>query len=483
MLAVVILGAVVRFSTLGVQSFWADEATTYGIVAHHGLGHVLSTVPGSESTPPLYYILLWLWSQLFGVSEIGLRSLSALIGTLTVPLMWLLGRKLVSARVGLVAALVTAVNPLLFWYSQEARTYSLLVFTSALSMLVLLWALEKPGPRRLLVWGCSAALALNTHYFAAFLVAGEAIWLGVALARSRRISAARVAAALAPIAISAAWLLPLSIHQNDGRARYIATDTGSLPFRLAQLVKQDVVAYDEPAKALVSVIAVLLVLVALALAVRATSRRERDGAASAAALGAGGVLLATIVALVATDYVNTRNLLETWPALALALAAGLGAARAGRLGVATTTAVVVLSIICIVAVCTNPLFQRLDWRGVARAMGPITAPRAIVGDHNAYAAFTPYLSRYRPFTRGTPVEEVDVFAFPYRLAGAHESHPPVRPAIPPSLPGFRVAQVRETDSYTLIRYRAPTPVPVSADVLARLNLTPRGGIAVLAQQP
>jgi len=35
-------------------------------------------------------------------------------------------------------------------------------------------------------------------------------------------------------------VLPLALHQNDGRASYIATDSGSLPFRLAQLVKQDV---------------------------------------------------------------------------------------------------------------------------------------------------------------------------------------------------------------------------------------------------
>ena len=149
---IVIVGAAIRFSTLDQQSFWLDEATTWGIVSH-GLGHVLSTVPKTESTPPLYYVLVWLWAQVFGTGEVGLRSFSALCGTLTIPVMWAVGRRLASERIGLVAALVTAVNPLLFWYSQEARTYALLVLLSALSLLAFLRALEQPSRGRLVCLG------------------------------------------------------------------------------------------------------------------------------------------------------------------------------------------------------------------------------------------------------------------------------------------------------------------------------------------
>ena len=149
---IVIIGAAIRFSTLDQQSFWLDEATTWGIVSH-GVGHVLSTVPKTESTPPLYYVLVWLWSRVFGAGDVGLRSFSALCGTLTIPVMWAAGRRLASERIGLVAALVTAVNPLLFWYSQEARTYALLVLLSALSLLAFLRALEQPSTGRLVWWG------------------------------------------------------------------------------------------------------------------------------------------------------------------------------------------------------------------------------------------------------------------------------------------------------------------------------------------
>ncbi|MGH2877708.1 MAG: glycosyltransferase family 39 protein, partial [Solirubrobacteraceae bacterium] len=145
--AIVVLGALLRFTTLNEQSLWFDEATTWGIV-HHGLGHVLATVPRTESTPPLYYVLLWLWSRVFGTGAVGLRSFSALCGTLTIPIMWAIGRRLVSERVGLVAALLTAVNPLLFWYAQEARSYSLLLLLSAVSLLALVRALQAPSVPR-----------------------------------------------------------------------------------------------------------------------------------------------------------------------------------------------------------------------------------------------------------------------------------------------------------------------------------------------
>src|SRR5947199_10307168 len=95
LLGITAAAAALRFSTLGVQSFWHDEAVTVGRVLHPGLGATLKEIPSSEATPPLYYVLAWLWSKLFGTSEAGIRSLSALFGTVTVPGAYLVGRRLV----------------------------------------------------------------------------------------------------------------------------------------------------------------------------------------------------------------------------------------------------------------------------------------------------------------------------------------------------------------------------------------------------
>src|SRR5438128_2238498 len=104
--AVVVLtaaAAVLRFWSLGTQSYWYDEAITVDLVrrSFHGM---LAAIPHTESTPPLYYVLAWGWSRLFGTTEAGLRSLSAIFGTATIPAAYAAGRTFVSRRSSLFAA-------------------------------------------------------------------------------------------------------------------------------------------------------------------------------------------------------------------------------------------------------------------------------------------------------------------------------------------------------------------------------------------
>src|SRR5258705_272939 len=77
----------------------------------------------------------------------------------------------------LVAAALCAFNPLLVWYSQEARSYALLVLLSGLSLLAMIAVLDRPDARRVATWAAVAVVALATHYFAGFLLAAEALWL------------------------------------------------------------------------------------------------------------------------------------------------------------------------------------------------------------------------------------------------------------------------------------------------------------------
>ncbi|HEX4672422.1 MAG TPA: glycosyltransferase family 39 protein [Solirubrobacteraceae bacterium] len=470
---IVVLGAAIRFSTLDQQSFWLDEATTWGIVSH-SLGHVLSTVPKTESTPPLYYVLVWLWAQLFGTGEVGLRSFSALCGTLTIPAMWEVGRRLASERIGLVAALVTAVNPLLFWYSQEARTYALLALLSALSLVAFLRALEQPSRGRLLAWGSICALTILAHYFGAFIVAGEAVWLAWALHRRGSLTAAGAVAGLAPIVVVGAALVPLVIRQNDGRASFISTASGSLPYRLGQLVKQDILGDGQPWKALLLAIGLVLVALALVLLVTRATRRERDGGVMMLVIGAGGVVLAFVVAAVVTDYFDTRNLLATWPALALVVAVGFGAARAGPWGAVGLAGLVVLSLVCIANVVRDPDFQRDNWRGAVQALGTPTTARAIVADGVGAVTLQPYLhgaSAYPP--AGAPVREVDMIW----LGRSGYGHP-LLPVAPVALGGFQRQEIR-TKSYVVVRYRAATATPVPFANLRELYPVPARAQAYL----
>ena len=133
------LAAGLRFATLGHQSFDFDEAYGAGFVLNGSLGHLFSQLPRTESSPPLHYVLAWLWSKPFGRGEWGLRSLSALAGTALVPVTWAAGRELVSRRGAVIAAAFVAVNPFLLWYGQEARTYALVSLLAGLSF----WAFAR----------------------------------------------------------------------------------------------------------------------------------------------------------------------------------------------------------------------------------------------------------------------------------------------------------------------------------------------------
>ena len=60
---------------------------------HRTFGSMLSHLSSSESAPPLYYVLAWIWTKVFGTGPVAFRTLSALAGTITIPLVWACGRE------------------------------------------------------------------------------------------------------------------------------------------------------------------------------------------------------------------------------------------------------------------------------------------------------------------------------------------------------------------------------------------------------
>src|SRR5919108_6536164 len=97
------LGLGLRLALLG-QSLFADELSTWWIVSTHGLGGVVSTVHSdAEITPPLYFVLAWLFTRVHESPEL-LRLPSLLAGVAAVPLTYLLGARTLGRAAGLVAA-------------------------------------------------------------------------------------------------------------------------------------------------------------------------------------------------------------------------------------------------------------------------------------------------------------------------------------------------------------------------------------------
>ena len=188
--ALVVIAAVIRIIVINDQSFWQDEALT-AYEAQLPLGAMINTVVHVETTPPLYFVLIWAWAHVFGNGEVALRSVSMLAGVALVPISYLAARDLVSPRAGVFAAAFVTFNPFLIWYSQEARAYMLLAALCGASFLWFVRSRRDPSARNLVWWAVWSSLALMTHFFAGFLVAPEALWLLWVRPQSRAAGARR----------------------------------------------------------------------------------------------------------------------------------------------------------------------------------------------------------------------------------------------------------------------------------------------------
>ncbi|HXS46330.1 MAG TPA: glycosyltransferase family 39 protein [Solirubrobacterales bacterium] len=386
-----VLAAGLRFATLGAQSYHHDEIVTASRILRADFWHAMEAVGFSESAPPLYYALAWVWTQLTGSGEFGLRSLSALAGVAMVPVAYLLGAELRGRRAGIVAAALVAVNPMLLWYSQEARGYALLALFTTVAALYFVRALDGGRRRDFTAWGIASSLALATHYFAIFPILFEAVWL---LRRRGRESVAGLWIILA----AGIALAPLAIHQMSlGHAEWIGGR--SLGHRIWEVgvtfvvgETGDIIARSETV--LPAVVPLLAILAALLLLAARGEEGERRAGGRMLAIAAATVAVPLAIALLAPgkDYVIARNLLPALVPLLVAVAIGttLGAAR--RRGAVVASLLVVYSLGFCIWSSLSPALQRPDWNAVAARLGEPQAPRAIVTWTLGEASLRYYLS-------------------------------------------------------------------------------------------
>lgn len=161
---IILIGIVFRVISLN-QSLWLDEATSVLVARNLSFADIVNKFSPGDFHPPLYYFLLKIWIGVFGATEVGARSLSVVLGSATIPVVFLIGRKLLGKETGLIAALFFATAPLHIYYSQEARMYTPATFFAAVFVLFFLRVQEKKTA--LFDWvglTISAIFAFYTHY-------------------------------------------------------------------------------------------------------------------------------------------------------------------------------------------------------------------------------------------------------------------------------------------------------------------------------
>ncbi len=490
-----VAGLALRFATLAHQSFWEDETLT-AWQAHLPFDRFVEGLPDSEASPPLYFLLVWPWSRLFGGGEAGIRSFSAAAGTLTIPVVFLCARQLLSVRAGLIAALLAAASPALIWYSQEARPYALMILLTTCSLLFFVRALEagQGRARELNRWAIVSCLAMATHYFAWFAVGTEGAWLAIALLQERRREGRRTTLAdtlrplLRPtvvVALAAVALLPLLYYQrvSGGGADLGFIGDNPLADRLKDAGAEFVYGADRPPINFLPVIEVVA-LAALALLCWRGDRAARRAAAIPLGVAALLVVEPWVLDVAGLRYIDQRNLLVALTPLIVGIAIALAAPGIRVAAVALLAVAVGTSLTVLVLVQTDPTIQREDWRGAARVLGPASRDRIIVvAPDLANPRPLPPLVALEGFYRrdvrqlprhGASVAEIDVLD----VRGSPSDQAPVASPRAPAR-GFRLLAHRTNGNYNLFRFVAPGLVHVTPHALAGEHLLDRDATIAL----
>jgi len=217
LLLVIIVGALLRFHMLGVRSLWPPECFSV-IVARQPFPLFLRTMWWGEANMAFYYFLLRGW-VLLGDSEAWLQALSALFGVLTIPAIYVLGKRFLSPKVGLVAAALIAVNSSHIGHSQQLRCYSLWVLLAVLLTYCFLALLESPHRKVLwLLYIFLAVLLIYTQVFGIFLLAAQ--WLPV-LPRMKSLGIWKILSTFAAIGILSVPMAIVILTQNKGQLNWV----------------------------------------------------------------------------------------------------------------------------------------------------------------------------------------------------------------------------------------------------------------------
>ena len=176
---ITLFAAVLRFYKLGTWSFWIDEIYTVNhAVAHFStLELVFDNIPPARNWFPISVILTSQIVNLWGVNEFSARLAAAIIGIITVPVLYFPIRKIFNPRVALIAILLLAVSPWHLEWSQNARGYTSLLLFSWLAVFAFYFGLEKDRASYFILFFVFLYLAASERLVALFILPALMLYL------------------------------------------------------------------------------------------------------------------------------------------------------------------------------------------------------------------------------------------------------------------------------------------------------------------
>lgn len=216
--AITLVAAWLRLHYYARHGLWLDEAATV-LFAHKHAGRFWHLMWEREGNMVLYYLLMRAWVHV-GNTEFVVRLPSVLFAVASIPMIYVLGRDLFSRTTGLIAAALLCVNWFHIFFSQEARSYTLLIFLLLLAAWLFLRFTEFPD-RKLYRYSYPvvSALAMYAHVFAVLVVAAH--WISLGPRRAREIGWTRLLRVIATFILLALPIEAFTLLRNEGQLNWI----------------------------------------------------------------------------------------------------------------------------------------------------------------------------------------------------------------------------------------------------------------------
>jgi mannosyltransferase len=175
---IAVIATYVIIMTLAIgQSVWFDEG--YSIILAKKPVHDLLALTAVDAHPPIYYLLLKAWGNIFGWSEFALRSLSAVVAAGTVGTILVLIRKIFTTKAMFAVTPFAILAPFFLRYGYEVRMYALVGLIGALATLVLVKAVQSTRRRYWIFYALLVALGMYTMYMSAVIWLAHVVWLAI----------------------------------------------------------------------------------------------------------------------------------------------------------------------------------------------------------------------------------------------------------------------------------------------------------------
>lgn len=372
-----------RLYRLGAQSLWIDEVSSVEVAAQSLSEIITNYQPGrhpwhGSEQAPLAFALMHLFYRPDAI-EVSARLPFALLGTLTVPVVYACARQWVEARTAWLAAALLAIAPLHVWYSQDARWYALWILLSTLAYLALSKAVTRDRPGRWLAFAFATVLNVYTFLLSFLLLAcqGASVLLlpGRRMARLRSFVVAALLVALASVPVL--WMVAHTLGLVTGTPR--PTSLAQVPYtffaylagysvgpslaELHALPRPAVVLRENPDVLIFALIYAPLILLGM--------RRALARPSLAAVLlpwAFGPALLVLLLSLASNITYQARYSAAALPAILLLVALGIDGVRRRGWRWLATAAVLLCSLYALANHYWNPRYAKEDARAVVELL-------------------------------------------------------------------------------------------------------------------